>query len=314
MKIKSERLFLAIFILIVACFILLFLPIYFTSLFTAESADYSVSSSSAGLASSAAESLSYSAVSNSGYQQPSANATSASYSASAGSLPPSSSSTTTTPSAETPSSGSTTSGGGGGGSRACTYNWICTEWYPSPCPENEIQNRLCINKGTCTGNVGIPAQDTSCIFEGFSGPLFDIFVDIPVTNKIFPLTKNFKGSALDFDVELSNKGKIEQLDVFFRYTITSENNKFIAEVRETRAIKEDGKFKASMDLPRDILPGLYKLYVEITYDDGKIAVAEDTFRVLELSPGIASYYTIIVIVIVLIMIITILIRRNSKRR
>ena len=106
---------------------------------------------------------------------------------------------------------------------------------------------------------------------------------------------------------------MEQLDVFFKYTITSENNKFISEIKETRAIEEGDKFRTSIDLPKDLSPGSYKLYVEITYDDGKIAVAQDTFRVLKLSSGEVSYYVLITILVALIMITVILIMGKSKK-
>ena len=71
-------------------------------------------------------------------------------------------------------------GNGGGG---CTYDWVCSDWYPEPCPQNGIQSRVCVNKGTCSGTLGIPSQTRNCTpaILGPAEPLFDIFAKIPLT-------------------------------------------------------------------------------------------------------------------------------------
>ncbi len=200
---------------------------------------------------------------------------------------------------------------GGGGSLTCTYDWSCTEWYPSICPENGIQERLCVNKGSCTGILGIPSQNRTCIFEGPTEPLFDLFVKIPLTSKIIP-----KNTDIEINIELINVGKLDQLDVIFKYTVINENNTLITELQETRAIKEKDKFRISLDLPDDLEPGTYKVFVQITYDDGKLAVAEDTFIItsIPLRIGLIIYYLIISIIIVLILLTTLIVYYIIKKR
>ena len=68
----------------------------------------------------------------------------------------------------------TPSGGGGGG---CSYNWTCTNWFPDECPADGIQERLCVNYGTCTGTSGMPEQTRECTYV-HGEPLFDIFLTI----------------------------------------------------------------------------------------------------------------------------------------
>ena len=70
----------------------------------------------------------------------------------------------------------TTPPNGGGGTPSCTYDWQCTNWFPAECPESGIQERICANKGTCTGTLGMPNQTRICIYEGPTEPLFDIFL------------------------------------------------------------------------------------------------------------------------------------------
>lgn len=67
---------------------------------------------------------------------------------------------------------------GGGAGAGCTYNWNCTNWFPEECPISGIQERVCANKGTCSGTAGMPDQTRTCIYE-HKEPLFDVFLTIP---------------------------------------------------------------------------------------------------------------------------------------
>ncbi len=200
---------------------------------------------------------------------------------------------------------------GGGGGSSCSYDWDCTSWYPSICPENGIQERLCVNRGTCTGVIGMPSQNQTCIFEGPTEPLFDLFANIPLTSKIIP-----KNTDLEINVELINVGKLDSLDVFFKYTVVDENNTLITELQETRAISVGDKLKINLDLPDDLEPGTYRVFVQITYDDGKLAVAEDTFIItrIPLPVGSIIYYLIISIIIVSILLTTVVVYDVIKKR
>jgi len=68
------------------------------------------------------------------------------------------------------------SGGGGGGGASCSYNWQCTSWFPSTCPESGVQERVCVNRGTCSGITGMPEEKRDCEFLGPSEPLFDKYL------------------------------------------------------------------------------------------------------------------------------------------
>ncbi len=121
----------------------------------------------------------------------------------------------------------------GGNGAACTYDWVCSDWYPEPCPANGIQNRVCVNRGTCSGTLGIPSQERNCTPAIIlpADPLFDIFAKIPLIYKwINP------GDPVEINVRLINLGNTTTIDVFFKYWIIDENNTLITELQETRAI------------------------------------------------------------------------------
>ena len=167
----------------------------------------------------------------------------------------------------------------GGGGAACTYEWVCSDWYPQPCPANGIQNRVCVNRGTCSGVTGMPSLNRTCapaIPPGPSEPLFDLFAKVPFEHKwVNP------GDSIKIEIKLINLGNTTALDVFFKYWIVDENNTLIAEMQETRAISERDAFKIEMALPPEIELGVYKYYVQITYDIDKVAVAVDSFEVVK---------------------------------
>lgn len=163
------------------------------------------------------------------------------------------------------------------GAAACTYDWVCSEWYPEPCPSEGVQKRVCVNRGTCEGTVGMPSLIKTCIPEFIppSEPLFDLFLRIPFGKKWIS-----RGDNLETQIELINIGNITTIDVLFKYWIVDENNRLILEKQETRAIGEREKFSAWFDISKDTKPGVYKVYVHITYDS-KVALAGDSFEIFE---------------------------------
>ncbi|RLG12699.1 hypothetical protein DRN69_06480 [Candidatus Pacearchaeota archaeon] len=173
------------------------------------------------------------------------------------------------------------SGSGGvsvGAVETCTYDWVCSEWYPEPCPPEGIQRRICVNRGSCEGIKGMPSTIRTCTpeFIAPSEPLFDIFLKIPIGQKWI-----LKGDTLEAQIELINVGNITTIDVIFKYWIVDENNRLILEKQETRAIGEREKFSVWFPLSDNLKPGVYKIYVHITYDDGKVAIAGDSFEIFE---------------------------------
>jgi len=277
MNFKRGRLLFALFIFVAIIFAVAF-PKQFTGFFILISDIFSVGSIHLGIFGDTAESLLYISTFTSDYGT-FFTGDSSDYSAHIGFFPlpnaTSSQTESSTSTSSTSASGSSGSSGSSASSPSCTYDWICTEWYPYYCPEEEIQNRLCVNKGTCDGILEMPETERTCLYTIPQGPLFDIFAKIPFGKK-----QVLAGGILEPEISLINVGDIKQLDVFFKYWIVNENNKLIAEVRETRAITEKDKFVLKINLPSDIKLGSYKFFVEIEYDSGKTALASDSFRVV----------------------------------
>lgn len=196
----------------------------------------------------------------------------------------------------------------------CTYDWVCSEWYPEPCPSEGIQKRVCVNRGTCTGTSGMPSTVRNCtpVIIPPSEPLFDLFVKIPLTKKwIIP------GEDVEAGIELINVGNITKIDVLFKYWIVDEDNRLILEKQETRAIGEREKFSIWFPLPEDLSTGVYKLYAHITYDN-KVALAGDSFEVFKnkflIIGRIILFFVIFIFGVSLIIIIIKILKRKRKAK
>ncbi len=159
-----------------------------------------------------------------------------------------------------------------GGSSSCSYDWICTNWFPTECPVTEMQERLCVNKGTCSGTYEMPDQKRNCTYEK-KEPLFDIFLTLPTSENICP------GDTVGANVKLENYGKIELLDAFMTYWIIDKNNSLIAELKDTRSVIDKKNFDISMTIPPSIPSGTYRLYAQITYSGNKTAIAGQSFEI-----------------------------------
>ncbi|MBU2634402.1 MAG: PRC-barrel domain-containing protein [Nanoarchaeota archaeon] len=182
------------------------------------------------------------------------------------------------------SPGGGSSGSGGSSTPSCNYDWECTGWIPSICPESRIQERICVNKGSCTGTSGIPAQTRTCEYTGPPGPLFDIFLTLSNDYK-----EICSGDDIEANINLENYGKIELLDAFMTYWIIDENNKLIAELKDTRAVEKETNFNIQMKIPKSTVQGTYRLYSQITYNGNKTAVTGESFEVLSLDDCAPSF-------------------------
>lgn len=190
---------------------------------------------------------------------------------------------------------------------ACTYNWVCTNWSPLVCPENEIQTRRCENHGTCVGIVGKPEETRSCVFEPEKKPLLDLKISIlELGREIFP------GETIFAKIELINFGKTKRVDAVLKYKITdSENNIFFSEV-ETVAFETKLNLIKEINLPDDLKPGKYFLYVSSTYD-GQTASALTEFYIVKPSQKEKIFILIILaLIIVLAILIYTIIRQRGK--
>lgn len=274
-KIKRGHVFAALFF---AAAVLIFVFQFFelTSFFTLSSSDYNVESAGTGLSGGTASSSSFSSSSSSGLQ--SSETTSNENFQGITGQPPATETTTETTTTTTTTSGS--SGGGGASSTTavgqCTNDWVCTEWYPEPCPDSGMQKRLCVNKGTCAGEIGMPETKRECVYEKPTGPLFDLLLSIPLSKKFIS-----PQDSLTAELTLINVGDKKQLDVFLRYWIVDKNNNLIAEARETRAVTEKIKFNVKMQMPYGIEYGSYRFFAQIDYDENKTAIGEDSFQIVE---------------------------------
>lgn len=285
--------------------VLFFVPIRYV-FFVISSENYNVDSASSGLSGGSAESPSYSAAPSSGFES-SSSAESPTYSATPGVQEQTSGAPTDEEETPTP----TPSSGGGGSSTTieqCAYDWVCTEWYPSPCPASEIQNKLCVNKGTCDGTSGMPETNRTCIYNP-AEPLFDIFAKIPIAKK--QITSQ---DVLEAEISVINAGEIKQLDIFFKYWIVDENNKLITEMQETRAIKSKDKFTIRMNLPSDAKAGKYKFFTQITYDDGKIAIANDSFEIISKIQFLTFFYVFAIAFFIVLFLTSFLLYKLLKER
>ena len=166
-------------------------------------------------------------------------------------------------------------GGGSSGGASCTYNWQCTSWFPAICPESEMQERICVNRGTCGGINGMPNQTQTCEYLGHSEPLFDIYLSLEDKYK-----EICAGSKIKSNIKLENYAKVELLDAFMTYWIVDGNNKLIAELKDTRAVEKETSFNIEMKIPESSFEGTYKLYAQINYNGNKTAMAGETFEIL----------------------------------
>jgi len=192
-------------------------------------------------------------------------------------------------------------GPGGGAAPSCEYNWSCTDWFPSECPVNGIQERICANRGTCTGTEGMPVETINCTYEK-TEPLFDIFLQVPDNYK-----KICAGRDIKANVKLQNYGKAELLDAFMTYWIINENNTLISEVKDTRSVTTNLSFGVSLTVPESVPEGTYRLYAQITYSGNKTAVAGGTFEINADSCKFSSNVPIIIGILIGIILILIII-------
>ena len=209
-----------------------------------------------------------------------------------------------TPGGDTPS---------GGGTPTCIYNWDCTEWFPTECPETKTQERICANRGTCTGTIGMPNQTQTCEYLGPTEPLFDISLSISEKNK-----EMCAGNKIKAKIGLINLGKTDPIDAFMTYWIIDENNTLIAELKDTRKIEDKLIFNIEMKIPTPTPKGTYRLYAQIDYEDKK-ALAGESFEIMsesycEISIAQYIYFILIGIIFLSIIIVIILIIKRIKKR
>ncbi len=120
------------------------------------------------------------------------------------------------------------------------------------------------------------AEDSPEAISIIESSLFDIFIEIP---------QKFKnvgsGEELIASVKLINVGSAGRIDVFLDYTILDPEENIIFKRRETVAVETQANFVRTFDIPKDSKAGSYHILAQIVYADGKYAVADEMFEVVD---------------------------------
>ena len=105
--------------------------------------------------------------------------------------------------------------------------------------------------------------------------LFDITVDIPDKYK-----KVYAGDELLANIKLINLGSAGRVDVFLDYSIADSEGNVILKKKETVAVETQANFVRTFDIREDAEPGIYHIYANIIYADGKEAVSDISFEIM----------------------------------
>jgi len=105
--------------------------------------------------------------------------------------------------------------------------------------------------------------------------LFDITVDIPDKYK-----KVYAGDELLANIKLINLGSAGRVDVFLDYSIADSEGNVILKKKETVAVETQANFVRTFDIRDDAEPGIYHIYANIIYADGKEAVSDHSFEIM----------------------------------
>jgi len=89
------------------------------------------------------------------------------------------------------------------------------------------------------------------------------------------------GEEMVASIKLVNLGSSGREDVFLDYWITGPEQNTILQRKETVAVETQANFIRFFDIPEDAVLGEYYLYFKVTDFDGKEAVAEHSFEVVQ---------------------------------
>lgn len=137
--------------------------------------------------------------------------------------------------------------------------------------------------------------------------LFDITVEIPDKYK-----KIHAGDELLTSIKLMNLGSGGRVDVFLDYWITDPGGNTILKKKETVAVETQANFVRTFDIPENVKPGTYHIYAKITYADGKLAVADHSFEIIESQRDKQIYYGLAIMAILATTALLTLLATGSK--
>ncbi len=107
-------------------------------------------------------------------------------------------------------------------------------------------------------------------------PLFDILVNIK-KKKLRP------GDDVKVDIEVTNMGDLEYIDVLLYYAIKDFQGNTITFKEESLAIKQKLKVPRELEIPEDLPEGDYVFYTKVSFED-IVATGVDTFKVTTEQP------------------------------
>lgn len=113
--------------------------------------------------------------------------------------------------------------------------------------------------------------------------LFDISITIPESYR-----KVMSGEEILASIHLVNVGGPGRIDVYLDYWITDNEDNIVAKRQETVAVETQANFIRSFILRKDLLPGTYSFYAQISYADGKEAEAHHSFDVIKIEEPAAT--------------------------
>ena len=240
------------------------ISIQVVSALTAESSNYSTSLFKAGIATSNPSSIEYKATTLATAESGTRNAQSDNITTNIGSF----NNTVPYPSVNTTASqsesdNSQNNSGGGSSSQVCNYLWECSEW--SVCINGE-QTRICLDKGSCDGQVGKPIETQICE----ESPL-----NVILNLKNLEITE---ANQIRINVELTQTRNAEKVDVQILYTIYSENSKELFKQTETRTI-ETGIIYNKVFNEIKLIEGNYKFRIDILYGNNQKTYADEDFTI-----------------------------------
>lgn len=159
-------------------------------------------------------------------------------------------------------------------------------------------NGLSISSNENLPNIGflIKEYQTSIHKEG---KFFD--VDLLIPEKYSEL---FAGEELTTEITITNLKRIGLVDVNIEYYIEDINKNIVYKEIETKAVENVKTYVKQIEIPTDISPGNYMLYVQVTYKND-VSIIGRPITIIK-KPFILKGYYIVIALILIIFIISIL--------
>jgi len=141
----------------------------------------------------------------------------------------------------------------------CDYRWFCSDWYPTDCPENQIQTRKCTNAGDCPDTYQKPEEKQSCTLE-LPKQLFDIKLELAYSE----YSEVYSPKDLTAWIRFESFGT-EPTPINLTYIILDEQENIVY-VKEDHLVVETEEFVVERFEGVDLKPGKYSLLLKTLYN------------------------------------------------